>query len=111
MITPDAFVAHVHAGFALASRFDDRSVHLDRRLIKERIVLLFPDIHTNFVESVLVSIQYRAVVNRRQKSPAVVGSGIRSAPMESRKNSSLRRVSISCKQVPPHKALYAKLRT
>ncbi len=42
-----------------------------------------------------------------QKSPAVVGSGIRGAPNASRYTSSCRRRSISCKQVPPHRTLYA----
>ena len=37
---------------------------------------------------------------RRQKSPAVVGSGIRSAPRASRKTSSLRRSSMSSRRTP-----------
>ena len=42
---------------------------------------------------------------RRQKSPAVVGSGMRCAPNASRYPSSCRRRSISCKHVPPHSTL------
>ena len=42
---------------------------------------------------------------RRQKSPAVVGSGIRSVPRASRKTSSLRRNSMSSSRVPSHSAL------
>ncbi len=40
--------------------------------------------------------------NRRQKSPAVVGSGMRCAPNASRYTSSCRSRSISCRHVPPH---------
>jgi len=43
--------------------------------------------------------------NRRQKSPAVVGSGIRSAPRASRNASSLRRNSMSSSRTPSHNAL------
>ena len=46
-----------------------------------------------------------SVVKRRQKSPAVVGSGMRSAPRASRKTTSLRRSSMSSRQVPLHRAL------
>jgi len=42
---------------------------------------------------------------RRQKSPAVVGSGMRSAPSASRDTTSFRRSSISSRQVPLHRAL------
>jgi len=42
---------------------------------------------------------------RRQKSPAVVGSGIRSVPRASRKTSSLRRSSMSSSRAPSHRAL------
>ena len=46
-----------------------------------------------------------AWLKRRQKSPAVVGSGMRWAPRASRKASSLRRRSMSSRQVPWHRAL------
>ncbi|MFN2506366.1 MAG: hypothetical protein ABR540_19495 [Acidimicrobiales bacterium] len=42
---------------------------------------------------------------RRQKSPAVVGSGRAAAPRPSRNTASLRRASMSSSRVPPHKAL------
>jgi hypothetical protein len=48
---------------------------------------------------------------RRPKSPAVVGAGKRRAPKESRKLSSVRRSSRSCRHVPSHRALSAKART
>ena len=35
MITPDAFVTDVHAGFAQPGRFDDRAVDIDCRLLKD----------------------------------------------------------------------------
>ena len=46
-----------------------------------------------------------AGVNRRQKSPAVVGSGIESAWIALRKASSLRRRSMCSRHVPSHSAL------
>jgi hypothetical protein len=42
---------------------------------------------------------------RRQKSPAVVGSGSDGVPRPSKNTASVRRVSMSSKRVPPHSAL------
>ena len=50
-------------------------------------------------------------VKRRQKSPAVVGSGIDSVPRASRKTSSLRRSSMSCRHVASQSAFSARFRT
>ena len=49
--------------------------------------------------------QMDAESKRRQKSPAVVGSGIARAPSKSRKAASLRRSSISSSTCPPHSRL------
>lgn len=42
---------------------------------------------------------------RRQKSPAVVGSGSDAVPSPSRNTASVRRVSMSSKRWPPHSEL------
>ena len=52
-----------------------------------------------------------AGVKRRQKSPAVVGSGIVRAPNASRKAASLRLTSMSSRTTPPANVLNAMLRT
>ena len=52
-----------------------------------------------------------ALLNRRQKSPAVVGSGIESAPMAFRNASSLRRRSMCSRHVPSHSAFMARFST
>jgi hypothetical protein len=49
---------------------------------------------------VSISVSTSAAVKRRQKSPAVVGSGMRRAPRAFRKVSSVRRSSMSCRQAP-----------
>ena len=46
-----------------------------------------------------------AASKRRQKSPAVVGSGRLSVPKPSRNTASQRRASMSCRRCPPHSAL------
>ena len=52
-----------------------------------------------------------AEVKRRQKSPAVVGSGMRLVPRASRYASSFLSNSRSSKHVPPHSVLYARFST
>jgi hypothetical protein len=51
-----------------------------------------------------------STLKRRQKSPAVVGSGIVRAPSASRKPASLRRTSMSSSTCPPHNTLNAMFR-
>ena len=65
------FVADVHAGFALAGGFDDRTVHLDGGLVEELIVLLFPNVQANLVEGILETID----VIRLEPATEVSGSG------------------------------------
>ena len=70
MVAPDAFVADIHALFALTCRFDDRTIHLDGRLLEERVVLPLPCLQANFVESILQTVY---ILNL--KSPTEVTSG------------------------------------
>ena len=48
---------------------------------------------------------------RRQKSPAVVGSGRLSTPTASKNTASLRRASMSSRRTPPQSALMAMFNT
>jgi len=53
MVAPDSFVTNVHPLFTLAGGFHNRAIHLDGGLFKERLVLLLPNPHANFVEGIL----------------------------------------------------------
>ena len=79
MIAPNAFVREVDALFAFGRRFDQRAVGFDRCAGEELRRLPRPDLQPGHVEGRLQVLQVLAR-NRRQKSPAVVGSGMRAAP-------------------------------
>ena len=107
VIAPRAVVGDVHARFALACGRYQRAVHVDSGFGEELRRLRGPDFVPHLVKHVPQR-RTSLVSKRRQKSPAVVGSGIRRAPTASRNTSSLRRSSISSRHVPSHSALYAR---
>ena len=80
VIAPLAIVVDVHALLALAGGFDHRAVGIDDRFVEERLGLLPPDLQPRGVEHSLQADRCAAMSKRRQKSPAVVGSGMRRAP-------------------------------
>ena len=79
MVAPDAVVGHVDPLFARGIRGHDRAISVDERFVEECGRLLFPDTEPGLIDSVH-QIQTSPPWNRRQKSPAVVGSGIAGPP-------------------------------
>jgi hypothetical protein len=104
VITPGAVVGDVDPLFAARGGGDERAIDVEDRLVEEIGGLLAPDFEPGLIEDVLKGLDVVGA-KRRQKSPAVVGSGIRSAPSASRKTTSLRRSSMSSRQVPLQRAL------
>ena len=84
MVAPGAVVGDVHALLALGVGGDEGAVGVEDRLVEERGGLLGPDPQPGLVDGVHQRSGHRPRRKRRQKSPAVVGSGMRSAPRASR---------------------------
>src|SRR5262245_23689175 len=99
MIAPGAVVGDVDAPLAAGAGGDERAVDVEDGLVEEVGRLLSPDLRR-----VRSKTSWRASTSsgakRRQKSPAVVKSGIGSAPRASWKRRSLRRSSMSPRQEP-----------
>ena len=77
MIAPGAVVGDIDALFALGVGADEGAVDVDESLVKELDRLLGPDagLRVRLMASMRSRTSHRR--NRRQKSPAVVGSGMR----------------------------------
>ena len=78
-----AFVIDVHALLALARGFHHRAIGVEDRFLEKRLGLL-RQTFSRVALNTCCKRKMSAVSKRRQKSPAVVGSGMRRAPRASR---------------------------
>jgi len=104
MITPGAVVGDIDALLAAGPGGHEGAVGIDDGLVEEVGRLLLPDLEAGPIEDVLKDLD---VVGRETAAEITGGggSGMRSAPRASRKTSSLRRSSMSSRQVPLQRAL------
>ena len=84
MIAPGAVVGDVDALLALGVGGDEGAIDVDDRLAEEVGGLLGVDPQPGGVDGLHQGRGRRIRWNRRQKSPSVVGSGMRTAPRASR---------------------------
>ena len=84
MIAPGALVGDVDVALALGVGADQRAVGVDDRLVEELRRLLRPRRGGGSRLKASIRVRMSGTRNRRQKSPSVVGSGMRSAPTASR---------------------------
>ena len=79
VIAPDAVVADVHALLALSRGDRQSAIDVENGFGAKRVRLRSPDLAPSLVDGFLQDLDVIAAWKRRRKSPAVVGSGIRSA--------------------------------
>ena len=80
MIAPGAVVADINTLLAFGVGPNEGAIGVEDRFLEELGGLLGPDPQPGLIDGVHQRSRTWGSEKRRQKSPAVVGSGIRSAP-------------------------------
>ena len=104
MITPGAVVGDVDALLAARAGGHEGAVDVDDGLVEELGRLLAPELEPGLIEGVLQDLD---VLRGEATAEVAGGGGVGDAvgPRVSRKTTSLRRSSMSSRQVPSHRAL------